>query len=118
MTHAELKTVVDDYFTVFPEELPQHALLLEQIAKAEPLNDRSNFHGHIAGDGMVLSPDRTKLLMIHHKFFGIWLQPGGHWDPEDQSPLVCAEREVEEETGLKSFSLTEWLSGKPVVPID
>ncbi len=110
--------ILEKYLEIFPEERDALKLLSEQIEAGQQLNDRKNFRGHIAGDGMVISPDRKKLLMVHHRAFDLWLQPGGHWDPEDPNPMAAARREVAEETGLQNFSLIEWLKGYPLVPID
>lgn len=56
--------------------------------------------GHFTASSFVLSPDRSNLLLIFHGKLHRWLQPGGHVDPEDASPLAAARREVLEETGL------------------
>jgi 8-oxo-dGTP pyrophosphatase MutT (NUDIX family) len=113
-----MQEILDTYLDVFPAEHNALQRLLAQIAAGEALNDRKNYRGHIAGDGMVLSPNRDQLLVIHHRVYDIWLQPGGHWDPEDANPMVAAEREVGEETGLQNYSLVEWLKDFPLVPLD
>jgi len=41
-----------------------------------------------------------KILLIHHKKLGRWLQPGGHIE-KFENPVVAAIREVREETGLE-----------------
>lgn len=40
-----------------------------------------------------------KVLLIHHKKLGTWMQPGGHIEP-DENPIQGAVREVLEETGI------------------
>jgi len=56
--------------------------------------------GHFTASAFVLSPDEADLLLILHAKFGLWLQPGGHIDPEDPDVVAAARREVAEETGL------------------
>ena len=40
-----------------------------------------------------------KILLVHHKKLGRWLQPGGHIE-KFENPVTAAIREVKEETGL------------------
>jgi 8-oxo-dGTP pyrophosphatase MutT (NUDIX family) len=56
--------------------------------------------GHFTASAFVLSPDATSLLLILHTRLGRWLQPGGHIDPEDETVLAAARREVAEEAGI------------------
>lgn len=41
-----------------------------------------------------------KVLLVKHKKLGLWLNPGGHLDP-NEAPHHAAEREFWEETGVK-----------------
>lgn len=43
---------------------------------------------------------QEKVLMVKHKKLGIWLAPGGHVE-ENELPHLAAEREFEEESGVK-----------------
>lgn len=101
MTLAAIQEVVADYLSVFPEETERLRLLQERLKLDEQFNHRKSFTGHGTGAAVILSPDRTKILLIHHKLLDKWMQPGGHWDPEDPNPWTVAEREAEEETGVK-----------------
>ena len=56
--------------------------------------------GHFTSSGMVLSPDRSAVALIHHTKLGIWVQPGGHFEDADTDPDQAARREVAEEVGL------------------
>ena len=56
--------------------------------------------GHFTASAFVLSPDRSELVLIHHKKLGIWVQPGGHVEPSDADLNQAARREVKEEVGL------------------
>ena len=61
--------------------------------------NRDHLPGHITGSAWVVNPDRTKVLLLHHKKLNRWLQPGGHADG-DKNVLKVAVRELEEETGV------------------
>jgi len=73
---------------------------LELSEAGDPTNRDRFDPGHFTASGFVVSPDGSSLLLIHHRRLDRWLQPGGHIDPEDPSPIVAAAREVEEETGV------------------
>lgn len=47
-----------------------------------------------------------KVLLVHHKKFDKWLQPGGHIE-KFENPIECAIREIKEETGLNIKFLNE-----------
>lgn len=65
------------------------ALLTRELAPA-----------HLTASAAVLSPDgRHTCLVLHHKL-QLWVQPGGHFEPDDESSAAAAAREVLEETGL------------------
>ena len=59
--------------------------------------------GHITAGGLVLSPDGAAVLLIHHRHLGIWIEPGGHVDPDDARIVDAAVREVTEETGVEGL---------------
>jgi 8-oxo-dGTP pyrophosphatase MutT (NUDIX family) len=80
------------------------------LARAEDATDRNRFApGHFTASGLVVSPDRSSLLLVHHRRLGRWVQPGGHIDPGDGTPLEAARREVLEETGVATTPLVEAL---------
>jgi 8-oxo-dGTP pyrophosphatase MutT (NUDIX family) len=75
--------------------------MLALVDAPDDVFSRSHFApGHFTASAFVLSPDSTALLLILHRRLGRWLQPGGHWDPEDETVLAAARREVQEETGV------------------
>jgi 8-oxo-dGTP pyrophosphatase MutT (NUDIX family) len=61
--------------------------------------------GHFTASAFVLAPDRAELLLIHHAKLGLWLQPGGHVEPSDETVLDAARREVLEEVGIARLDL-------------
>jgi 8-oxo-dGTP pyrophosphatase MutT (NUDIX family) len=112
----DILAVLDKYLALHPEDKNRLSLLSSQLAKGEDVTIRKNFTGHVTGSGLVLSPDRKKILLVYHKFFQRWIQPGGHIDPGDATPFDTAIREVREETGAEG--LTSLSAEEPPVPID
>ena len=65
-----------------------------------------------------MSPSKDQLLLVEHKYLHIWLQPGGHWEPDETDPLAATIREAEEEVGLKLGAPFPWGDAGQDVPID
>jgi 8-oxo-dGTP pyrophosphatase MutT (NUDIX family) len=55
---------------------------------------------HVTASAVVLSPDGRLTCLVLHGRLGVWVQPGGHLEPEDMTLPLAAAREAEEETGL------------------
>ena len=83
--------------------LEQMVRLVSQTDR--PLHRKQVEPGHFTASSFVLSPDSTQLLLIFHDKLELWLQPGGHFDAEDEAVLAAALREVHEETGLHPKSV-------------
>ncbi len=58
--------------------------------------------GHITGSTWLLSHDRRRVLLTHHRKLNKWLQLGGHADG-DSDILAVALREAREESGIDSI---------------
>lgn len=86
------------------EEAHRQALLAH-AEHPRPFDRDTWTPGHYTASAFVLSPDRTQLLLLLHTKLGIWVQPGGHFEPGDPDLLAAAAREVAEETGLSDLEL-------------
>ncbi|MFD3524289.1 NUDIX hydrolase [Streptomyces sp. NPDC058653] len=67
--------------------------------------------GHVTASALVIDPSRERVLLTLHKKLGMWLQMGGHCEPEDASLAAAALREATEESGIQGLTL---LPGGPV----
>lgn len=56
---------------------------------------------HFCASTYVINPENKKVLLVKHKDFNKWLQPGGHIE-DNETPEEAAIREVYEETGIKA----------------
>jgi 8-oxo-dGTP pyrophosphatase MutT (NUDIX family) len=58
--------------------------------------------GHLTASAVVVDAKRQRTLLIFHQKLQRWLQPGGHFEPDESDPLRAAQREVLEETGVRT----------------
>ena len=77
----------------------------------DPLSRHQFTPGHLTCTGIVIHPHRESFLLIHHRRLNRWLAPGGHVEPEDESPRAAAAREVLEETELAALPGVPFLAG-------
>lgn len=73
--------------------------------------------GHITCTGVVLGPERDRVLLVHHRRLDRWLLPGGHVEAADTAISDTARREVLEETGAELTDIEPRLVGCDVHPI-
>lgn len=112
----KLKLTIQDYLQEYPHEKSKLSLLLTQLSNNDDLFNRKNFTGHITASGIILSSDKSNVLLIFHKKLNKYLQPGGHFEKGDTLPLDICKREIMEETGLDNLYQLDF-SGK-LLPID
>ncbi len=78
---------------------------------------RSCVPGHLTASALVVDPSRRAVLLTLHPRVGLWLQVGGHCEPDDPSVLAAAAREAREESGIDGLSLDPAPLGLDVHPI-
>lgn len=66
---------------------------------------RSCAPGHLTASTLVLSADKSAVLLTLHPRVGRWLQLGGHCEPEDATLKAAALREATEESGIEGLAL-------------
>jgi 8-oxo-dGTP pyrophosphatase MutT (NUDIX family) len=111
ISNDDIGAVVESYLDCYPHENSRLSELLEGLAAQRRLTERSSVPGHVTASAFVVN-SAGKVLHIHHKALGKWLQPGGHLEPGDSSLLEAAIREVAEETGITGLTVLD------PVPID
>jgi 8-oxo-dGTP pyrophosphatase MutT (NUDIX family) len=61
--------------------------------------------GHITASALVVDPSGGRVLLTLHKKLEMWLQMGGHCEPDDASLAAAALREALEESGIAGVTL-------------
>ncbi|SEB57952.1 8-oxo-dGTP pyrophosphatase MutT, NUDIX family [Streptomyces sp. 2224.1] len=56
--------------------------------------------GHLTASALVIDPAGGRVLLTLHRKLEMWLQMGGHCEPEDASLAGAALREAREESGI------------------
>lgn len=103
---TQVKELYSKYIAIYKDDSAALKLLAEQLENDDQdIISRKNFVGHVTASAFIVNKNTRQVLLLHHKSLGKLLQPGGHVDNTDSSPLDAALREVEEETGLRSEDL-------------
>tara|TARA_R110000868_G_scaffold189695_2_gene433008 strand:- start:52492 stop:53031 length:540 start_codon:yes stop_codon:yes gene_type:complete len=97
----DILIALDNYNPQSLEEQGSKLLMVDFIENNKDCFKRENLEGHVTGSAWVVSNCGKKVCLVHHKKLKKWLQPGGHCDGEFRVKLV-AEKEMQEETGLKT----------------
>jgi ADP-ribose pyrophosphatase YjhB (NUDIX family) len=87
-------------------EAAMTAATLEFVAAHAGCLARTCVPGHLTGSAWIVSPDRTRTLLTHHRKLDKWLQLGGHADGNSDLAGV-AMMEAAEESGLRRLRLVE-----------
>ena len=98
MHRNELLNLLKQYRTRYMDEVSYVRRALQLVSTHETIFERAS-RIHVTASTWVVSPDREQVLLMHHKKYGQWFQPGGHADG-DPDVLNVALRECAEETGI------------------
>ncbi len=109
---AALRAVIAGRVPVDEREASAIPLMLGELGRLpRPFDERAD-PVHVTASAIVVGPRGT--LLHRHKRVGLWIQPGGHVEA-DEELAVAALREAEEETGLR---LAHPQAGPRVVHVD
>lgn len=103
MNKDNILYLLDIYEPSHPEDRKFRREIVTFVEEHTDFASRSNFLGHLTVSAWIVSPDRSQVLLLHHRKLDRWLQPGGHIENDD-SLLDAAIREAEEETGLSNLN--------------
>ncbi len=115
MTRYDLLLLLDRYLDHYPHEAEMVARVRALVESQADCTHRECLPGHLTGSAWIVSSDRQRVALVHHRKLQRWLQPGGHADGEIDIAGV-AWREATEETGLRGLRLLS--GGDALVPLD
>ena len=101
MHRSELLNLLRQHHTRFMDEAGFVRRAIDFVENHGDCFYRELWPAHVTGSAWVISPDRERVLMMHHRKHDQWFQPGGHADG-DADILRVALKETSEETGLDS----------------
>lgn len=107
--------ILDEHARAFGVPADRHAILRRQIDSGDHIHSRRTFPGHVTTSAFILDVPGLRILLIHHRSLGRWLQPGGHYEAPE-SLAGSALREALEETGMRGLAVDPWheTSGLPI----
>jgi 8-oxo-dGTP pyrophosphatase MutT (NUDIX family) len=108
MHRRPLLDMLARYRAAFPDEAHVADRISALVEAHRDCFERSCRPGHITGAAWIVSHDRRRFLLTHHRKLNRWLQLGGHADGEWRIEEVAL-REAREESGVAHFEF---------VPID
>lgn len=119
MHRRQLLNLLENYIARYPAEQAVAEQIVALVESHEDCFDRTCRPGHITGSAWVLSHDRQRCLLLHHKKLDRWMQPGGHADG-DTDVAAVALKEAQEESGIENLTLlgVGQLKSEPPLPLD
>jgi 8-oxo-dGTP pyrophosphatase MutT (NUDIX family) len=102
MHRRPLLDMLHRYRRAFPGEAAVVERICELVEAHADCFDRTCRPGHITGAAWIMSADRRRYLLAHHRKLDRWLQLGGHADGQWHVDEVAL-REAREESGMLGF---------------
>ncbi len=115
--HASATELLTDWRPESGQDRSLREAMLAFLGSAPRGCLREHAPGHITASAIVLSRDRSEILLTLHPRVGRWIQLGGHCEPGDETVADAALREAVEESGIADLRLTPGLYGAQAHPI-
>lgn len=103
--HADAVTTLEAWTAPDDEQEDLRRQYLRHLAAEPDAMLRSCRPDHLTVSALVMTADATRALLVRHAKAGLWLQTGGHCEPDDTDVVAVGAREAREETGIDDLRL-------------
>jgi S-adenosylhomocysteine hydrolase len=119
---VDFDAIVSRYLEKFPDEaegLSELLGFLRQTPGSAKRVSRTNFTAHMSASCLLVDPLKRQILLFRHPRYKALLQPGGHYESPEESPVVAATRKLFDETTFTKAQV-QYLpyDFDPLIPID
>ena len=105
LLHQDALRVLDDWTAPDQEQDLLRHDYLDHLRERPDGVWRSCHPAHITASALVVDAGGGRVLLTLHPKVGLWLQLGGHCEPEDTALAAAALREATEESGIPGLEL-------------
>ena len=105
MLHADALGVLSAWAPPSPAQASLRDRYVEHLATHQDGMTKPCFPAHVTASCLVISTDRSHVLLTLHAKARRWFQFGGHCEPSDATLAGAALREAVEESGLPALTL-------------
>ena len=103
--HADATTLLTGWRAPDSGQEALRLSFLDHLGRHRDGLERSCFPDHLTAGALVLSHDRSEVLLNLHRKSGRWFHFGGHLEAGDATLAAGALREATEESGLSDLDL-------------
>ncbi|GAA5612143.1 NUDIX domain-containing protein [Streptomyces platensis] len=98
--HEDAARVLKEWPAPSPDQEQLRLTYLDHLAAHQDGMWKPCKDGHLTASALVIDPAGGRVLLTLHRKLKMWLQMGGHCEPEDASLADAALREAREESGI------------------
>lgn len=103
--HTDATAVLTSWSATDAEQEQLRRLYLAHLAAEPTAMTRECHPDHLTASCLVITADGSLVALTRHPKAGLWLQTGGHCEPDDASLADAALREAAEESGLSDLTI-------------
>ncbi|WP_028648605.1 NUDIX hydrolase [Nocardiopsis sp. CNT312] len=103
--HADARAVLGAWAAPDARQEELRVSYLEHLDAHGDAMWRECLPGHLTASTAIISADGSRVALVLHGTLNMWLQTGGHCEPEDTTLAGAALREAAEESGIDGLTL-------------